>query len=82
KTKYLFTAVGQTVLYLCGLYKMIDRRYRFVILTRATNGSVSGTHDRMPVIAGENEVRPYLTDLAAATEIIAAAAPTLVRQKA
>ena len=82
KTKYLFTAVGQTVLYLCGLYKMIDRRYRFVILTRAANGSMIGTHDRMPVIAGENEVRPYLSDLAAATEIIATAAPELVRQKA
>lgn len=82
KTKYLFTANGKTVLYLCGLYKMIDGLYRFVILTRAANESMIGIHDRMPVIAGENEVRPYLTDLAAATEIIAAAAPALTRQEA
>lgn len=82
KTKYLFTGDGQTVLYLCGLYKIIDGCYRFVILTRAANGSMIATHDRMPVIAGENEVRPYLTDLAAATEIIAAAAPQLARREA
>ena len=34
----------------------------------------------MPVIVGEDEVRPYLTDPAAATEIIAMAAPELERQ--
>ncbi len=41
-----------------------------------------GIHDRMPVIAAEDEVRPYLTDSAAAMEIIAVSAPPLTRQPA
>lgn len=82
KTKYLFTVDALPILYLCGLYKIIDGHFRFVILTRAANETMIETHDRMPVIVGEKEVRPYLTDTAAATEIIATAAPFLTRQNA
>ena len=82
KTKYLFTVNDLPVLYLCGLFRVIDGQYRFVILTRKANESMAETHDRMPVIVGENEVRPYLTDLSAAKEIIATAAPVLNRQTA
>lgn len=82
KTKYLFSVGSSSVLYLCGLYKIIDGKYRFVILTRQANESMAEIHDRMPVIVGEDAVRPYLTDLAVAEEIIAKAAPILVRHKA
>ena len=82
KTKYLFTVSGLPVLYLCGLYRIVDGQHRFVILTRQANASMAETHDRMPVIVGEKEVRPYLTDLSAAREIIATSAPTLRRQTA
>ncbi|MBO4831820.1 MAG: SOS response-associated peptidase family protein [Oscillospiraceae bacterium] len=81
RTKYLFTADARPVLYLCGLYAVEDGRYRFVILTRAANESMKETHDRMPVIADESEVRAYLTDPAAAAGIIAAASPVLHRQE-
>ena len=82
KPKYLFTADGLPVMYLCGLFRIIGGQYRFVILTRQANESMIGTHDRMPVIVGENQVRPYLTDLSAAAEILAAAAPALKREPA
>ena len=82
KTKYLFTVDTLPVLYLCGLYKLIDGQYRFVILTRAANESMRETHDRMPVIVDENNVRPYLTDPSVAVEIIATSAPMLQREKA
>lgn len=82
KTKYLFSVGSSSVLYLCGLYKIIDGKYRFVILTRQANESMAEIHDRMPVIVGEDAVRPYLTDLAVAEAIIAKAAPILVRHKA
>ena len=82
KTKYLFTINALPVIYLCGLYKIIEGQFRFVILTRAANESMIETHDRMPVIAKESEVRPYLTDIAAAEEIIANSAPMLARQRA
>ena len=44
--------------------------------------SMAETHDRMPVIVSQNEVRAYLTDLAAAEEILSSASPELVRRGA
>ncbi len=82
KAKYLFTVEHRPTLYLCGLYTLTDGVYRFVILTRAANASMLETHDRMPVIAAENQVRPYLTDRIAAREIIAGPAPELTREPA
>lgn len=82
KTKYLFSVGASTVFYLCGIYKIVDGKYRFVILTRAANESMIETHDRMPVIAAEQEVRPYLTDYASAKNIIALSAPELTRERA
>ena len=82
KTKYLFTVDAMQTIYLCGIYKLVDGACRFVILTRPANESMIEVHDRMPVIVGEREVRPYLTDRDAAAEILATAAPTLVRQPA
>ena len=81
KTKYLFTLDVTDVFYLCGLYKVIDGIYRFVILTRAANESMIEIHNRMPVIVGENEVRPYLTDLTAAAAIIQTSSPRLTGQE-
>ncbi|MBQ6118887.1 MAG: SOS response-associated peptidase family protein [Clostridia bacterium] len=80
KTKYLFTLNGRRTLYLCGLYQEIEGTYHFVILTRPANESMTAIHDRMPVIASADEVRPYLTDYAAAVNIISAPAPQLCRQ--
>lgn len=82
KTKYLFSVGASTVFYLCGLYKIADGQIRFVILTRAANESMAKTHDRMPVIVAEQEVRPYLTDYAAAKNIISSSAPELTRERA
>ena len=82
KTKYYFRKPEETALYLCGIYRVIDGLARFVILTRPANESMLETHDRMPVIADESGVRPYLTDFDAATAIIAAAAPALTREPA
>lgn len=79
KTKYLFTAGFRQLLYLCGLYQIVDGQYRFVILTRAANESMIETHDRMPVIVSEREVRPYLTDYERALKILASEAPKLTR---
>ena len=81
KTKYLFTLDGLRTLYLCGLYQIADWQYRFVILTRPANASVADIHDRMPVIAAADQVRPYLTDPEAARRIIAAANPKLNREQ-
>ncbi len=81
RTKYLFTIDSRPVIYLCGVYKVIDGEYRFVILTRAANESMVETHDRMPVIATEHEVRPYLSNYETALGIISSAAPVLTRNE-
>lgn len=80
KEKFFFQVDEQPVLYLCGVYKIIDGQCRFVILTRPANESMIKTHDRMPVIVGEQDVRPYLTNYNAAMTIITTAAPMLRRE--
>ncbi len=82
KTKYLFTAQDDSPLYLCGVYKVIDGVYRFAILTRPAEGEMLGVHDRMPVIARAQEVRPYLTDYFFALRLLTGDAPALRKQKA
>lgn len=79
RAKYRFSVENARTIYLCGLYRLVDGAPHFVILTRAANDSMRSTHDRMPVIAGEDQVRPYLTDRDAAMEIIATASPELSR---
>lgn len=81
KTKYLFSSASTNPFYLCGLYRIINGQIRFVILTRAANESMIEIHDRMPVIVEEDQVRPYLTDPAAAADIIAKASPPLDRRE-
>ena len=81
KVKYMFTVDSLPVMYLCGLYQIIDGQFRFVILTRAANASMEDIHNRMPVIVRESEVRPYLTDRNAAEAILESAAPALSRRR-
>ena len=80
KTKYYFTVEPQPVIYLGGLYQITDGVCRFVILTRAANESMAETHDRMPVVLGAEDVRPYLTEERAALKLIAKASPRLLRE--
>ncbi|MBR5423679.1 MAG: SOS response-associated peptidase [Clostridia bacterium] len=82
RTKYLFTLEGGRTLYLCGLYSLVEGKYRFVILTRPANDSMKDVHDRMPVTVSADQVRAYLTDYETAREMIAAPAPWLFRAPA
>ena len=82
RTKYSFKVGSNHAMYLCGVYEIAAGQTRFVILTRAANASMIETHDRMPVIVSENEVRPYLTDYDSALGILAAEAPQLIRAEA
>ena len=68
------------IVYLCGIYRIIDGKVHFVILTREANESMIETHNRMPVTVKESEVRDYLTDYQFAINALSAVAPELVRQ--
>ncbi len=82
KTKYLFEADSARIFYLCGIYGVFEGVRRFVILTRAADGAVSPVHERMPVIIRETDVRRYVTDVRAASELITSSAPALARRRA
>ena len=82
KTKYFFTRADSPVIYLCGLYRMIEGLLHFVILTRAANESIAYIHDRMPVMVPETQVGPYLADYETALKIVAADAPQLNHETA
>ena len=82
RTKYLFSLEGAHALYLCGLYQVVEGRVRFVILTRAANASMAQVHSRMPVMVPPEQVRPWLTDYAAACGLLDAEAPALTKQEA
>lgn len=82
KTKYMFTVGGEKLIYLCGIYKIVEGKYRFAILTRDANESMIDTHDRMPIIISREAVRPYLTERDTAMALIDAASPLLERTPA
>lgn len=78
KTKYFCTTSRSGPIYLCGLWKPVEGLVRFVILTRPAEGEMLGVHPRMPVLVAWTDVRSYLTNLAAARVLLAAAPPELV----
>ena len=80
KTKYLFTVGDENLVCLCDVYRIIDGRYRFAILTCEANETMIDTHDRMPIIIGRDAFRPYLTEYETAIDLIAAASPSLTRE--
>lgn len=75
---YTFSLPSQS-LWLAGIYDNIDGENRFVILTTAPNDSVRPVHDRMPLMLERADIRPWLTDPAAALALLASVPPSLER---
>ena len=70
--------------FLAGFYKMCivkdgTPQPCFTILTTEPNDSVKDVHDRMPVLLRRSELRAWMTDKAAAEEIMTRVQPELVR---
>ncbi len=62
RDKYLNKLENEPMLYMAGLYKIIDGEERFIILTKDSNFSMEKTHHRMPVILNRSELIYYLRD--------------------
>ena len=76
--KYLFTLLGEPVLYMAGLY---ERRYGedcYCILTTAPNASMQPVHDRMPLVVPKVQTSKWLVDDTAALSLLAVQPPELV----
>ena len=79
KRKYCFTLPDQP-LFFAGIYDVVNGMNCFVILTTAPNASVESIHDRMPLLLTRDQVRPWLTDAAAALELLAGRPPLLRKE--
>ena len=65
RQRYLFDLPDEPVLYLAGIYKAFSvpdavLANRFSIMTTAPNDSMSGVHNRMPVVLLSNEIAQWL----------------------
>ena len=57
KNKVTFQKEDQKVIFMAGLYNQFEGQDRFVILNTQANSSVSGVHDRMPLLLEEKELK-------------------------
>lgn len=62
KAKYRFTSPEGGLLLLAGFYREEQGIPRYTVLTTEANGSMIKVHDRMPVMIGRDEIRPWIED--------------------
>ena len=68
---------ASSVTWLCGLYRIENNVPVFVILTREPGQELSRIHDRMPLILSRAEVRPWVSGVSGADNILAKTLPML-----
>ena len=62
KARYQFTSPEGGLLLLAGFYRSEQGVPRFTILTTDANDSMIKVHNRMPVMIGRDEIRPWIED--------------------
>ena len=78
KARFRFTLPEQGLLFLAGFYRMEQGQPRYTILTTEANDSMIKVHDRMPVLVGRDEVRPWIEEDARLEEFLGRRQPELV----
>lgn len=79
KTRFVFKRTDGKPMYLAGFYDLSANKDSFVILTTAANKSMESVHDRMPVMIDAVNTQDYLTDAAAALDMLKEPMPELER---
>lgn len=79
KTRFVFKRTDGKPMYLAGFYDLSANKDSFVILTTAANKSMEPVHDRMPVMIDAVNAQDYLTDAAAALDMLKEPMPELER---
>lgn len=62
RNKVTFCREDSPVLYMAGFYQLFEDKEHFIIVTTKANDSVSGVHDRMPLILEQEELENWLHD--------------------
>ena len=81
KQKAAFRYRESPSIYMAGFYRMDGNEPRFVILTTVANASMRSVHDRMPLILGEKDIRPWIYEDAKTDVFLKKASPMLERQQ-
>jgi len=80
--KYRLQPAGESVTWLCGLYRIEDGLPHFVILTREASGDIRFIHDRMPLIMPDELVDEWIRPGADPAELAARAGTRMMFEKA
>ncbi len=59
---YYCEAKDGALLYLAAIYRTVNGKEQFTILTKPSTAPVNNIHDRIPVIAEKDEIYDWLTD--------------------
>ena len=74
KRMVTFFLPDQQIIWMAGIF---DPEHRYSVLTTAANDSVSGFHDRMPVLLPQDAMDAWLFDASAAGELMKQKMPAL-----
>ena len=80
KARFRFFLPGELVL-LAGFYREEQGVPRYTILTTEANESMKPVHDRMPVMIGRNEIRPWISENDRLSEFLERPQVKLVREQ-
>lgn len=80
--KYLIQPKGDSITWLCGLYRFEEGFPHFVILTRMPSEEISFIHDRMPLMVREQDVDQWISPDSSPEEIAYRAVTDLHFEKA
>ena len=81
-TKYAIQPPGQTVTWLCGLYRIEDGYPVFVVLTKEPTAELSKIHDRMPLMLPKERIDEWISPASDPAEIVPFALSDMVMEKA
>lgn len=62
KARFRFHLPGNELILLAGIYHEEQGIPRYTVLTTEANDSMRPVHDRMPVMIGRDELRPWILD--------------------
>lgn len=79
KKKHFFQMPDSPMVYLAGIYRLMEGEPRFVILTTRANHSVSPVHDRMPLVIQKDRISEWIQNPSVTHPMLLDEPPALMR---
>ena len=81
KARFRFTLPDGGLILMAGFWHEEQGMPRYTILTTEANDSMKPVHNRMPVMIGRDEIRPWITEDGRTSEFLERPQPRLVREQ-